>query len=206
MNAEETRRALVIDAATRAIDELGPSVGTAQIAERAGIPRPHVYRYVESREHLDALVARRAATQLLEYVRPYFIRPGTGHEIISGLIAATVRWAATHPNLYRFMAKRPQTPGSHRARFGRTRFLDAVAQATGAYLRSTDLDIAIPEGALAGLIGMADATIVWWLDHQDETEPEMVARLTRQIEAVVRDALRSVGLKVPDDLRLDPRP
>ena len=203
--AEDVRRALVVEAATAAIDELGASVGTAQIAERAGIPRPHVYRYVESREHLDALVARAAATQLLDHVRPAFATPGTGHEIVLGVIDSTVEWAAAHPNLYRFMAQRPQTPGEHRMRFGRTRFLDTVAQAIAAYLRSTDLVIEVPEGVLAGLIGMADGTIVWWLDHQDEQQDAMVARLTRQIEAVVTDALRAVGIRLPDDLRLDPQ-
>lgn len=203
--ADDARRTQVVEAATAAIDELGVSVGTAQIAERAGIPRPHVYRYVESREHLDALVARAAATQLLDHVRPAFLTPGTGHEIILGILTSTVEWAAAHPNLYRFMAQRPQTPGEHSARFGRTRFLDVVASSIGAYLRGTDISVSVPEGLLAGLIGMADGTIVWWLDHQDERQATMVARLTRQTEAVVRDALASVGITVPEDLRLDPQ-
>jgi AcrR family transcriptional regulator len=203
--AEDERRAQVVAAATAAIDEFGAGVGTALIAERAGIPRPHVYRYVESREHLDALVARDAATQLLEHVRPAFARPGTGHEIIHGIIEATVSWAASHPNLYRFMAQRPQTPGEHRARFGRTRFLDTVANSVNAYLSNTDLVIAVPEGVLAGLIGMVDGTIVWWLDHEDERRDAMVERLTRQIEAVIRDALMFIGLEVPEDLWLEPR-
>jgi AcrR family transcriptional regulator len=204
MNAEERRRAQVVAAATAAIDEDGVGVGTAQIAERAGIPRPHVYRYVESREHLDALVARAAATQLLEHVRPAFAQAGTGREIIQGILTATVEWAADHPNLYRFMAQRPQTPGEHRARFGRTRFLDTVANSISGYLSVTDIQVAVPEGILAGLIGMADGTIVWWLDHQDESRDAMVRRLTRQIEAVIRDALAHVGLSVPEDLRLEP--
>jgi AcrR family transcriptional regulator len=202
--ADEARRAQVIAAATAAIDEFGASVGTAQIAELAGIPRPHVYRYVESREHLDALVARAAATQLLEHVRPAFATAGTGREIVAGILAATVEWAAAHPNLYRFMAQRPQTPGEHRARFGRTRFLDTVANSINAYLSGTDLEIEVPEGILAGLIGMADGTIVWWLDHQDESRDAMVRRLTRQIEAVIRDALAHVGLSVPAEMRLQP--
>ena len=102
------------------------------------------------------------------------------------------------------MAQRPQTPGEHRVRFGRTRFLDAVASATAAYLRGGDITISVPEGLLAGLIGMADGTIVWWLDHQDESQPAIVDRLTRQIEVVLRDALQTVGVVVPEHLRLDP--
>lgn len=202
--ADDARRAQVVAAATAAIDEFGAGVGTAQIAERAGIPRPHVYRYVESREHLDALVARDAATQLLEHVRPAFAQAGTGREIIRGIIAATVGWAEAHPNLYRFMAQRPQTPGEHRARFGRTRFLDTVATSVSGYLSVTDLKVEVPEGILAGLIGMVDGTIVWWLDHHDEPRDAMVRRLTRQIEAVILDALAHVGLSVPEDMRLAP--
>ncbi|WP_278258073.1 helix-turn-helix domain-containing protein [Nocardioides convexus] len=46
----DARRAQVVQAAIDAIEEGGASVGMAQIAERAGIPRPHVYRHFASKE------------------------------------------------------------------------------------------------------------------------------------------------------------
>lgn len=198
------RRSELIDAAAAAIDAEGPGVGMAQIAERAGIPRPHAYRYVESKKQLDLDVARRASADLLEQVRPHLTRRGTPYEVVHGITGSIVGWAVQHPNLYRFVAAQKQTSAVHQARMGRSRFLDELIGAMGAYLRPTEVVPAAPDGILAGLIGMVDASITWWLDHKDETQDEVVDRLTRQVALVLNDMLAQLGFEVPDDMVLDP--
>ena len=200
----DARRAQVVQAAVDAIEEGGAQVGMGQIAERAGIPRPNVYRHFASKEQLDAEVARFAATELIRRVRPHFARTGTPVEIIGGLIAPCVAWAAEHPHLFRFLAAQQQTKALHRARLGRTRLLSEVADAARSYLHATPLAGDPPEGVLVGMMGMVDASIIWWLDHQDETEQQLVDRLTRQVTAVLVDALAQLGLVVPDDMVLRP--
>ncbi|WP_183092694.1 TetR/AcrR family transcriptional regulator [Nocardioides stalactiti] len=198
------RRSELVAAATAAIDAHGPGVGMGQIAESAGIPRPHVYRYVESKKQLDVEVARLASADLLERVRPHLSRRGTPYEIVHGITAAIVGWAGEHPNLYRFVAAQKQTRSLHQARMGRSRFLDALLAAMAAYLRPTDIVPKAPDGVLAGLIGMVDAVVIWWLDHQDEPQDQVVDRLTRQVILVLTDELVQLGIDLPADTVFDP--
>jgi AcrR family transcriptional regulator len=200
------QRQQIVEAAAAAIEELGLNVGTAEIAQRAGVARPHVYRHFDSKDDLDDAVANRAATELVERVRPTMTRTGTPPEIVGGVVREAVAWAAEHPNLYRFMAARQQTKAMHRARMGRTRFLDEIVHAATAYLRSRDIDQEAPDGILAGLMGMADASIIWWLDHRDESQEAVVERVTRQAWLILSDMLRQLGLPISDDTVLELRP
>ncbi|MFC7342674.1 TetR/AcrR family transcriptional regulator [Saccharopolyspora griseoalba] len=197
--ASDARRAQIVLAAVEAVDEIGPQVGMAQVADRAGLPRPNVYRHFTSKEQLDAEVTRFAATELIRRVRPHLSRAGTPFEVVRGIVAASIAWAAEHPNLYRFIAAQQQTKALHRARMGRTRFLDEIVEAMRAYLRTAEVAAEPPDGVLAGLMGMVDASIVWWLDHQDETEDQLADRVARQVAAVLIEVLAQLGIEIPDD-------
>lgn len=193
------RRGQIVVAAAAAIEEYGAGAGTAQIADWAGVARPHVYRHFDSRDDLESEVLRFAATQLIEAVRPAMRKSGTAPVIIEGVLAAAVGWAAENPNLYRFMAVRQQTKATHRARLGRTRFLGEVVGAASAYLRTPDVRVDPPDGVMAGLMGMVDAGIIWWLDHHDESQDEVVTRIAHQVWLVMRDLAQGVGLAIDDD-------
>lgn len=204
-SAEDSRRARIVQAAVDAIEESGPQVGMGRITERAAMPRPNVYRHFASKEQLDAEVVRFAATELLRRVRPHLGRTGTPYEVIRGVVVPCVGWASEHPNLYRFLAGRQQTKALHRARMGRTRILGELVEAMHAYLRSTELVQEPPDGVLAGITGMVDASIIWWLDHQDETEDQVVERLTRQVSVIFKDVLAQLGFEVPNDMVFTPQ-
>nr|WP_218860968.1 TetR/AcrR family transcriptional regulator [Nocardioides panzhihuensis] len=202
---EDSRRSRVVLAAVEAIEEDGPTVGMARIAERAGLPRPNVYRHFAGKDQLDAEVTRFAANELLRRVRPNLARTGTPREVIGGVIGSCVDWAAEHPNLYRFVAAQQQTKALHRARMGRTRFLNELVEAMRGYLSESELSGEPPDGVLAGLMGMVDASIIWWLDHGDETRDEVVERLTRQVAGVLFGLLAQLGLEIPEDMVFTPR-
>jgi AcrR family transcriptional regulator len=196
------RRTRVVLAAVTAVEEVGPGVGMGEIAERAGIPRPHLYRLFRSKEQLDSEVVRYAADALVGRVRPHLARGGTPGQIIRGVVEPSVGWAAEHPQLYRFLATQRQTRALHGARTGRSRFLTDVAETLAAYLRAGNLDAEIPDGILAGLMGMVDAAIIWWLDHGDEAGEALVDRLSRHVLLVLTDVMAQAGLTVPLDLEL----
>ncbi|WP_328528154.1 TetR/AcrR family transcriptional regulator [Nocardioides sp. NBC_00368] len=200
----DARRAQVVEAAVEAIEERGPDVGMAQVAERAGLPRPNVYRHFASKEQLDAEVVRFASTELIRRVRPHLARAGTPHEVVGGILESCVAWADEHPNLYRFVAAQHQTRALHRARMGRNRFLDELIDAMGSYLRASDISDTPSDGILAGLMGMVDASIIWWLDHHDETRDQLIGRLTRQVVVVLIDMLDDLGLEVREDMVYTP--
>ena len=73
------------------------------------------------------------------------------------------------------------------------------------YLRSTELVNDPPAGVLAGLMGMVDASVIWWLDHHDESQDQLVHRLSRQVTAVLIDMLGEMGLRVPEETVFEPR-
>lgn len=203
---EDARRFRTILAAADAIDEIGPGVGLAEIADRAGLQRPNVYRLFKSKDVLDAEVAGFAATELIRWVRPSLNRPGTVEQIVYGVIDAALSWAEEHPNLYRFLAARQQTKALHPARVGRTRLLGEVVDALAAYMRTHTPPVEIGEpadGLMVGLMGMVDASIIWWLDHHDESREDVVARLTRQVVLVLTDASSRLGLDISPGMVLD---
>lgn len=186
-------------AAVESIEAHGLGVGAAQIAERAGVARPHVYRYFSSKDDLEDEVLRRASTMLIEIVRPSMRLSGAAPSIIQGVIRSALTWAAENPNLYRFMAARQQTKATHRARLGRTRFLSEVVEAASSYLITPGDSWEVPDGVMAGLMGMVDSGIIWWLDHLDETDEEVVARISHQVWLVLKDLAGSMGLAINDD-------
>lgn len=198
----DERRAAIVAAALEVIEIVGPTAGTSQIAERAGVPRPHVYRHFESKDELDAEIIRAAAAALREAVRPTLTTGKAIPEVLHDAIGTAVGWAAEHPNLYRFLAARQQTRALHRDRLGRGRFLDMFVEAAANIAGMGDTHGAVPDGVLAGMVGMVDSSIIWWLDHDDETEAAVVERLTRQVAIVVADLFAQHGLPDPATIAL----
>ncbi|HEY8302902.1 MAG TPA: TetR family transcriptional regulator, partial [Jatrophihabitans sp.] len=97
------RRVAIITAAIEAIEQFGPDVLTAQIAEKAGVPRTHVYRHFEGKQALDLAVSRHAARQIGESIRAGLAQAGSARTIIGSAIDGHLEWVEAHPNLYRFL-------------------------------------------------------------------------------------------------------
>ena len=183
---EDARRARVVSAAVEALEAFGPAVGLGRIAERAGIPRPHLYRHFASKEQLDAEVVRFAAVDLGDRVRPHLSASGTPHDVVAGVIAAAAAWASENPQLYRFIAAQ-----SHDSR--------ALADVRGALARLLGPEgaAAVPDAVLASLVGLVETGIIWWLDHEDEPLDRLVQRLARHASLVLVDVAGELGLDAP---------
>lgn len=196
-----SRRDALVAAAVSCIEDFGPGVGMAQIAERAGVPRPHVYRVIASKEELDAEVGRLAADRFVERIRHAMDRPASLRETVHGAVGAAVDWAADHPNLYRFLAARQHARAATRPRQGRGRFLGLLVASSSEFLRRTDggaADAPGADGVFAGIMGLIDASIIWWLDHQDETQQQVVERVARQVTLILQDLLAQAGITADD--------
>ncbi len=189
------RRAQIVRAAAEAVERHGRDASTAQVAAIAGVARPHVYRHFASKEDLAEEVARFAAGELRARVRPTLSRSGPPLEVIAGPIGAAVDWATANPQLYRFVTQRPYAGCSRPAR---THFLEEIVAATSAYIAGQGLDAPTPDGVLAGLMGMVDASIIWWLEQDDEPRDALVARLSEQVWAVLGRLLAQVGVDGED--------
>ncbi|MFV2102363.1 TetR/AcrR family transcriptional regulator [Micromonospora sp. LOL_024] len=171
------RRQLVVEAAVRAIEEDGTGTGLGTVADRAGLPRPHVYRLFTSRQDLDQAVARHAARLLSARIRPSLSTAGALPEVTHGIIGQVLSWAVQHPNLYRF-----------RARLGAAHAVPELTAAAVANLRAAGYEAQLPAYVVASVIGLVDAGIIWWFDHQDEVGPgELNDWLAAQVWSVVAE-------------------
>ncbi|MDG4798848.1 TetR/AcrR family transcriptional regulator [Micromonospora sp. WMMD1082] len=173
------RRQLIVEAAVRTIEEHGTDTGLGTVADRAGLPRPHVYRHFASKDDLDQAVARHAARLLSAWIRPSLSAPGALPEVVHGVIGQVLSWAVEHPNLYRF-----------RARLGTPQAVAELTDAAVANLRAAGREAHLPAYAVASVIGMVDAGIIWWFDHRDEVDLHQLNDwLAAQVWRVVADVV-----------------
>lgn len=189
--ADAGRIGKLVAAALEAVEAHGPNVGMGRIAELAGIPRPHVYRYFTNKDELDLEVVRVAAADLAAALRPSLTIGGTVSEIVTEVVATIVGWAGQHPQLFRFIAAQPGA---------RELMHQELLTTFQAYLSEAGLEAEVPPAGVAAVIGMGDAGITWWLDHHDETPEEVTTRLSRYAVAIIYDFADRLGLVVPEDL------
>ncbi|WP_041832336.1 TetR/AcrR family transcriptional regulator [Actinoplanes sp. N902-109] len=179
----EQRRRHIVEAAARAIEEHGTDAGLAAVADQAGLPRPHVYRHFTGRDELDQEVARHAARLLSEWIRPSLSARGTAPQVIAGIVGRVLDWAVDHPNLYRF-----------RARLASPAAVGELGDAVAAYLRAAGFDTRPPAYVLAGIIGLVDGGVIWWLDHPgDLGRAALTEGLAAQVWLLLGEMLRRLG-------------
>lgn len=181
---KQERRALILDAAVSEIEAAAPGEGfhVHQIAARAGLNRPVIYRHFEDRADLDRAVRGRVLGMLRAELGPHFTLDGTIDEVILGLVTAYVQWAADHPALHAF-ATRDDTGGSKELQVAVQEIADQVtllvtlgAQLVG--VRMTDDEAATVDPLMHGVVHLALGAVRVWLDRS-EREPgaEVFARL-----------------------------
>jgi AcrR family transcriptional regulator len=191
------RRAAIIAAAVEAIEQYGPDVLTAQIAERAGVPRTHVYRHFDGKQALDLAVSRHAARQIGETIRAGLAKSGSARTIIGGAIDQHLRWVEAHPNLYRFLARHAYAvanTGSPAADDAKTAFAAELTTLLARYMAMFELDPAPAERVIIGVVGMVDTTAAWWLEHPDVPRAELTGQLTEQTWLIIDHTARAAGL------------
>lgn len=193
------RRLSIINAAIAAIEEHGPDVLTAQIADRAGVPRTHVYRHFEGKAALDLAVSTHVASQLGQSIRAGLADGGTARAIIRGAIDQHLGWVEGHPNLYRFLAQhafRVRTDSLGSAGDAKSVFATELTALISAYMVALGLDTEPAERLMVGVVGLVDATAAWWLDRSDLSRESVTDELTDQVWLLLDRTTRQLGLEL----------
>jgi AcrR family transcriptional regulator len=199
------RRAAIIAAAIDAIEAHGPDALTGQIAERAGVPRTHVYRHFDGKQALDLAVSRSVANQIGTSIRAGLATPGSARDIIRAAISQHLSWIEAHPNLYRFLAQhaytvgRTGTPAADDAKAAFATELTALLQG---YMRLFSIETAPAARVIVGVVGMVDATAAWWLEHRDVPRDDLTAELTDGVWLIIDRTARRLGLVLDPDAAL----
>jgi AcrR family transcriptional regulator len=191
------RRDEILAAARAAIEEHGPGAMTGQIAKRAGLARPNVYRHFASKDDLDLALARRAYKELRAAIRSRLVLSGSPLDVVRAPIEAQVNWAEQHPNLYRFLVTRGHqrtTEGKRAAE--RSDFAAELADAGARYFPGFADDPDAAEATLVATIGLVDASVMRWLDRHGENRDQLVDRLTAQCWLIIDHHLHELGIHV----------
>jgi AcrR family transcriptional regulator len=188
------RHEQILDAARAAIEEHGPGALTGQIAERAGLARPNVYRHFSSKDDLDFAVARRAYQELRAEIRARLDLSGTPLDVIGAPVAAQVIWADSHRNLYRFLVSRGYHRSSQQRTTARRNFAAELVAAGARYFPRFAEDPDAAEMIVVGLIGLVDASVLRWLSSPVDTREQLIDRLTAHAWLIIDHHLRKFGV------------
>lgn len=191
-------------AAIEAVEVFGHDVGLGRIADLAGIARPNLYRLFKNKTQLDVEVARQGVAELAESIQDPLRHGGSVAEIVHGTLASGVAWAAEHPHLYRFIATQAESSAGGHPVTGRARFVQEILDTIDLHLKAAAIDVTVPAGPVAAMLGLVDGAIQWWLDHDDEPQQTLVDRLSDQVNVLMLDLAARLGLDIPSSLRFDP--
>jgi AcrR family transcriptional regulator len=190
------RRARIIEAAVEAIEEHGPDVLTAQIAEKAGVPRTHVYRHFDGKPALDLAVSTEVAVEIGRHIRTAFAEAGSTTDLISSAIDRHLAWVDEHPNLYRFLALNAyaiKTPHGRPAD-AKAAFAAEITDVTARYMGALGLSTEPAERMIVGVVGLVDATASWWIDRREPDRDTVAAELKDEVWLIIDRASRRLGL------------
>jgi AcrR family transcriptional regulator len=199
------RRASIIAAAIAAIEEHGPDALTGQIADRAGVPRTHVYRHFDGKQALDMAVARAAAKEIGESIRTGLATRGSAKAVIRAAINQHLSWIEEHPNLYRFLAQHAYavgSTGSPAADDAKAAFAAELTRLLEGYMRLFGVDVAPAERVIIGVVGLVDTTAAWWLERRYISRDELTSELADEVWLILDRTATQLGLTLDPDADL----
>jgi AcrR family transcriptional regulator len=192
----EARRLEIVDAAVAAIGEHGPDVTTEQIATRAGVSRPGLYRHFEGRDDLQSAIAARSVERLVHELEPVWRPQGRPFDMLARALHAHLRWLSDNANVYRYLKRTSFGTGGESAT---TNVRATVAEHVAGMLidgsLGAEIEPAVAHPLAFGLIGMVDSAAAHWLDEPyGASLDQLVTQLTESCWAVIRATVGTARL------------
>ena len=205
------RRAHILDAAVDLLEEGVPpsDLHVREIAERAGLGRPVVYRHFADRADLDRAVQARVLELMRSEVEAAVRIEGSIDEIIFRIVSAYVGWAAAHPTLHR-AAVSEQGAGATQLDHTVSDIAESVEQLFTLALsligvELDEQDAAILDPLVFGLVGQAFGSVRRWL-RRDPMVPDAAGLsrfLTESIWFQIDGHARARGLELDRTVPLE---
>lgn len=174
----ETRRAVFVEAAARAIEKHGPDAHLSDIAAEAGVSKPVLYRYFSDKDDLLGATAAYAADEIVTAVVEALRSDTDARTLVTSAVGAFLRQAELHRNLF-LLAVRHHTRavdgsvagGKAAAAAVLTRTFEGALSAAGRDTRG-----AAPWAH--AVVGLSISGAEWWLEQQTMTREEMTGYLS----------------------------
>lgn len=195
------RREQLIDAALAVLEEDGPDFGLQQVAARAGVTKPVIYRHFGERAALVEAMGDRATNVLMARLMPAVYGDSALLVRMRASIDAFLGFLDESPNIYWLFARR--APMDERDVLGVDKefVADALAAVLGEHLRA--LDIAGDQIAAVwarGTVGFVQNAAEWWLQSRAMSRDELADHLTTLLWAQVDGLARRHGVVLDPDV------
>ncbi|MBN9109523.1 MAG: TetR/AcrR family transcriptional regulator [Pseudonocardia sp.] len=178
------RRAEMVVAAVEAVRQHGAGVSVAEIASRAGITKPVLYRYFDDRADLQRAVGRHAVEMLMERMIPAMSAELEPRAQVAAVVDAFLAGIEDEPQLWRFVVRNP-TGGTAEREAGaeivddaREQIARLLAVLIGERLRAAGRDSGGAEVWAHGLVGMVQSAGDWWLERRTMSRATVTGYLT----------------------------
>ncbi len=201
---KEARREELLDAADRAIRNLGPAVSMDEIAAEAGVTKPILYRHFGDKAGLSRALGERYLELLLGRLRAALARETAPAGRISATIDAYLAFAETEPQIYRFVIQETIAELAEKLAERRqgsaagSSFLREIAAEITRILREETgrfgVAAAYAEEWAHGIVGMVYLAGDWWLERRHMPR----ARLVESLTTLLIGGLASLATPPPD--------
>jgi len=183
----ERRRQQLLDVALEVFAASGfHEVSMDEVAEAAGVSKPVLYRHFENKRELYLELLTETGRRLIDtVVRATGAAPGPREQVTAGF-TAYFRFVADHESAFRLLFGTRQ-PDEELAEVA-ARVEETVAEAVAALIEA-NLDDEHRRLLAHGVVGLAEATSRYWVDHGLSLEPE---RLARRVANLAWAGLRAV--------------
>jgi AcrR family transcriptional regulator len=165
----EQRRAVLVQAAMRAIRQHGPDVAMDDIAAEAGVSKPILYRHFLDKGDLYMAVSETATEQLRDVLLSGLSSEVDPRTLLRRVIEAYLTFIEREPELYRFVVRHsfpdrplPRDPVTTNAAL----IAGALATIFADQLRSQGLDTGGAQTWAHAGVGMVQAAGDWWLQDR----------------------------------------
>jgi AcrR family transcriptional regulator len=182
----------ILDIASAEFGERGyAGTSIAPIAERAGISKPLIYSYFDSKEGLFLASVERAGTLIADEIER--VAAGSSEGLVRALetLAAIFTILQPQPYIWKlFFDESAPRSGPIAAAIGgyRARITKTADEGVTVLMHQQGVTDRLDISALTAVwLSIVDALVNWWLAHPDQTAEQMTLRCARLIGALFGD-------------------
>ncbi|WP_067849329.1 TetR/AcrR family transcriptional regulator [Nocardia lijiangensis] len=183
------REAQILDIAAAEIGRVGyAGLSPAVVAAKAGVSKPLVYAYFDTKDGLYVACMRRAASVLGDAIDAAMIDGPATLELAERTLAGIFGALEPRPHDWHVVFDRShpdEGPAADAARAARRRIAEQANRGVGAFLAGRGLTDPDDLSALSAVwMGTVTALVGWWLRNPGETAEAMTARTRRLLAAL----------------------
>lgn len=180
--------------------DVGPEFGIDQVADRAGVTKPVIYRHFADRAALVEAMGERATAMLLDER----MVPAVGVEDpprlrVRGIVDAFLSFLEDNPNVYWLFVHHAPLAKGDAAQTDTEMLAALVSVVLGDFLRASGGDAGIAEVWAHGLVGFVQNAAEWWLDHRTMSREGLTDHVTALIWAQIDGVARQSGVVIDPD-------